>query len=100
MADLAKELADIERELLALTGNQPPNPSQMQIYTVTSSTVSNPQTIKIVFDDGIIRLTNAYAITPGGLLNISFNLGNLELYIGGTAPISFVVVSLGSFHLV
>jgi hypothetical protein len=100
MDSVEKQIADIERELLALTGNQPPNPAQLQLYTVTSFTITDPQQIRIVFDDGIIRVTNAYVTTVGGIIHMSYHLGYLELYVGGTPPIDFTVVSLGSFSLV
>jgi len=99
MADLAKELADIERELLALTGNQPPNPNQMPLYTVTGSTSTDPQVYTLVFTDGIIRLTKAFA-PPGAYALMSYYLGNLQVYVAGTAPVNFTVVSLGEFSLV
>jgi hypothetical protein len=99
MADLAFEIADIEKELLALTGNQPPNPNKMPIYTVSGVSASDPQVRTIVFDDGIIRLTKAFA-EPGGYAFISYVSGNLELYVAGVVPVDFTVVSLGKFTIV
>lgn len=99
MSNVAKQIADIERELLALTGNQPPNPNQMPLYTVTASTSSDPQLFTIVFDDSIIRLTKAFA-EPGGQANIGFESGDLKVLVGGSVPTDFTVVSMGAFTLV
>lgn len=99
MTDLAKQVADIERELLALTGNQPPNPNQMPIYTQVGITSIDPQVFNIVFDDGIIRLTKSFT-SPGNYAMISYYLGNLQVYVQGTPPVTFTVVSLGKFSIV
>lgn len=101
MADLAKELADIERELLALTGNQPPNPAQLATKDVISVTATNPQVVKIVTPDGIPKFTRAHVISPSnGKLTMSYVAPNLEIYLYDAAPITFVVSSLGEFTLV
>ncbi len=99
MTDLIEEVADIERELLALTANQPPNPNQMPIYTQVGITSIDPQVFNIVFDDGIIRLTKSFT-SPGNYATISYYLGNLQVYVSGTAPVTFTVVSLGKFSIV
>ena len=98
MDSLDSQVADIERELLALTGNQPPNPNQMPLYTVTGTTTADPEIYIVVFEDGIIRVLNAY-VASGGVI-VSYYLGNLELYFSGATSIDFQAVSLGKFSLV
>ncbi len=98
MDSLDSQVADIERELLALTANQPPNPNQMPLYTVTGTTSADPEIYIVVFEDGIIRVLNAYVST--GSVIISYYLGNLEIYLYSASPIDFQAVSLGKFSLI
>ena len=99
MDSVDSQVADIERELLALTANQPPNPNQMPLYTQVGVTSSDPQVFDIVFDDGIIRLMKAFT-TPGNYATLSYYLGGMQIYVAGTPPVTFTVVSLGKFSIV
>lgn len=99
MSDVVEQISSLEHELLALTANQPPNPNQMPLYTVTGVTSTDPEVFTIVFEDDIIRLTKAFT-DPGDYAIISYFAGNLEVYVAGTAPANFTVVSMGAFHLV
>ncbi len=98
MSNVVEQIAEMEKELLALTGNQPPNPNQMPLYTVTGTTTADPEIYIVVFEDGIIRVLNAYVST--GSVIISYYLGNLELYFYTASPIDFQAVSLGKFSLI
>lgn len=99
MSNVVEQIAEMQKELLALTANQPPNPNQMPIYTVSGSSTTDPQVKTIIFDDGVIRLTKAFA-EPGGYAYISYFGGNLELYVAGSVPVDYTVVSLGKFSIV
>ena len=98
MSNVVEQIAEMEKELLALTGNQPPNPNQMPLYTVTGTTTADPEIYIVVFEDGIIRVLNAYVST--GSVIISYYLGNLEIYLYSASPIDFQAVSLGKFSLI
>lgn len=101
MSSLEVEIADIERELLALSGNQPPNPAQIKTYAVTrTSTVSN-EVKTISFVDGSPRFTQVFASTLStSLVNIYLQSGQLKVIAYGSAGKQYTVTSLGEFSLV
>lgn len=99
MIDVSEQIAEIEKELLALTANQPPNANQMPLYTVTAVATVTPQIFTVVFDDGIIRLTKAFT-SPGNYAYVTYIGGALKISTSGTPPFNITVVSMGAFHLV
>lgn len=93
MNDIAKELADIEIELLKLTGNQPPNPAQITTYVVAHTPGSNQEEKTIVFESGVKQYVEVY-----GSAVIFLDSGTLKV-IGFTSGSTYRVISLGAFHL-
>ena len=75
-----------------------PGSSILFIPTSITTTTADPEIYIVVFDDGIIRVLNAYVST--GSVIISYYLGNLEIYLYSASPIDFQAVSLGKFSLV
>ena len=95
MSNIETELADIERELLALTGNQPPNPAQITTFAVSGISAAPFEEKTIVFEGGDTRWIQIYSdnaiIYPNG--------SDLKVIII-TNGIPYTVISLGEFTLV
>lgn len=100
MSDLATEIADIERELLALTADQPPNPSQIVTYKVSRTTTVTDEVKTIVWDDGIPRFIQLFGIADSGVAYIYYDSGSLKVKAYGASPRTYTLVSIGAFSLV
>lgn len=100
MSSVEVQIADIERELLALTGNQPPNPRQIGTFRVDRTTTVNNEEKTIVFDDGVPKFVRAYLISGFAFVSILTDSGDLKVVVGGDAPVDYAVVSVGAFSLV
>lgn len=96
MSDLASQIADIERELLALTANQPPNPAQITIFKKTYTSNVNFETKTIYFTDGNPRWINVYTSVWGVYLLYEVDQLKIRVVDAGTV---FTIVSLGDFTI-
>lgn len=100
MSNVAEQVAQIERELLALTSNQPPNPAQITTFKVTHTTAVNAEVKTIVFDDGVPRFIQLFAIAANSVSYIFEDAGQLKVKEYGMAGSTYTLVSLGAFSLV
>lgn len=96
MSNVETQIADIERELLALTGDQPPNPAQITTYRVSRTTAINFEEKSIIFEDGLMRYVQVY--TPADMVYLKYEPPYLKVQ-AVTAGTTYTVVSLGAFHL-
>ncbi len=99
MDSLDSQVADIERELLALTANQPPNIRQLSIFKVVRVALVDNEIKTIAFNDGLPRFTQAYSLSDT-YAQILFESGVLKVRLNGYAGDTYAVVSLGAFDLV
>lgn len=100
MSNVAKEIAEIEKELLALTGDQPPNPADIVTCKVTRVTTVNDEIKTIVWADGVPKFVNIYVTAGSGNASILVSGADLKVYVSGNAPVTYVGVSLGEFSFV
>ena len=100
MSDVVKQVADIERELLALTANQPPNPADIVTYRVNRTTTVNDEIKTIVWTDGVPKYIQIYVTAGTGNAPILVSGADLKVFVSGNAPITYAAISLGEFSLV
>lgn len=100
MSNIVNEIAAIEKELLALTGNQPPNPASIVTYKVTRTTTVDDEVKTIVWDDGVPRFVKVYVTDGTANAPIVVDGGDLKIFVAGAKPITYVAISLGEFSLV
>lgn len=100
MSSLEVEIADIERELLALSGNQTPNPAQIATFKVTRTTVATDEVKTIAFGDGVARFVQVYGISGAAEPYVYYVGGDLKVMAEGAPGVVYSVVSLGAFSLV
>lgn len=94
MSSVEVQIADIERELLALTGNQPVNPGQIVTYRQDGVSTLDAEEKTVVFDDGIPRFLQLY-----GDAILVFVSGDIRVSIAN-AGTPYTLISLGAFNLV
>ena len=100
MSSVEQELADIERELMALTGNQPPNPAQVITFRQTRTPTVNDEIKTIVFEGGITRFAQVfYEDTSTNYVYLYYEGGNLKV-LASQAGSPYTIVSLGAFNIV
>lgn len=97
MSSVEVEIADIERELLALTADQPPNPAQITTFSVTRTSVGANEVKTIVFDASAPRWIDVY--TTADLVYLYADSGQLKVE-AVNAGTTYTLVSLGSFSVV
>lgn len=100
MDSLEELIADIERELLALTGNQPPNPANIVTYKVTRTTTAVDEIKTIVWDDGIAGYIEIYVTSGSANAPILVNSGLLKVFVSGASGITYTGISLRGFSFV
>lgn len=100
MSSLEVEIANIQKELLALTGDQPPNPAQIVTFKVDRTTTVNSEVKTIVFDDGVPRFIQLFYLSDTSVSYIYQDAGQLKVKCYGLAGSQYSLVSLGSFSLV
>lgn len=99
MDNLIDELSHIEKELVALSGNQPPNPSQIGTYRIDRTTTVLNETKTVVFS-GLPQYIQVFNTTPGSYVGIEYVGGNITINVAGSSGTTYSVVSLGDFSLV
>jgi hypothetical protein len=99
MDNLIDELSRIEKELVALSGNQPPNPSQIGTYRIDRTTTVLNETKTVVFS-GLPQYIQVFNTTPGSYVGIEYVGGNITINVAGSSGTTYSVVSLGDFSLV
>jgi len=99
MDNLIDELSRIEKELVALSGNQPPNPSQIGTYRIDRTTTVLNETKTVVFS-GLPQFVQVYNRDPSSAISTEYVGGDLEINVYGAIGSSYSVVSLGEFSLV
>lgn len=101
MPSVARQIADIERELLALTSDQPLNPSQITTFKVTRTSAVSNEVKTLVFDDGIARFTKLFNIgSAANAAYLYYDAGSLKVLAAGSPGAVYTLVSLGAFTLV
>jgi methionine synthase I (cobalamin-dependent) len=95
MSSVIDQIADIERELLALTANQPPNPAQIATFRVDYTSVGADEIKTIVFDD-VPRFIQIYGLSNQAAY-IYYSGGQLKAKI--IIPSTNTLISLGAFSL-
>lgn len=100
MSNLVAEIAYIEKELLKLTGNQPPNPRQIKTFIQDHSPATDLEEKAIVFEDGLAKFVQVYLVSGNASLSIVADGPNLRIVTVGTVPYTYRTVSIGAFHLV
>ncbi len=99
MDNLIDELSRIEKELVALSGNQPPNPSKIGTYRIDRTTTVLNETKTVVFS-GLPQYIQVFNTTPGSYVGIEYVGGNITINVAGSSGTTYSVVSLGDFSLV
>jgi hypothetical protein len=100
MIDVVERLAVIERELVALTGNQPPNPSQIGTFEYLITMVDTNQRYTIIFD-GTPKFFQLYSVTSNVRPSeIVFVDPHFEIELFGDVGEQVKIVSLGAFNVV
>lgn len=100
MSSVEKQIAQIQKELMALTGNQPPNPSQIATFRVDRTTTVNEEIKTIVWDDGAPRFIQLFYLSDTSVSYIYKDGSDLKVKCFGNAGSQYVLVSLGAFSLV
>lgn len=100
MSNVVDQIAAIERELLALTANQPPNPYSIVTYKVTRTTTVDDEVKTIQWVDGIKRFISVYVTSGTANAPILVDGSNLKIYVAGSSGITYEAISLGEFNLV
>ena len=100
MRSVIDQISDIEKELLALTADQPPNPAQIGTFKVSRTTTVDDEIKTIVFNDGVSQFVQTYVVSGSANAPIVVDGGALKVFVSGLAGITYVVVSLGEFSLV
>lgn len=93
MSDVVQEIARLEKELLALTGNQPPNPANLTTYRVDRTSTMDFEYRTVQFVSG----TPSYLQLYGDAL-LLFISG--DIVVRADNGVSYTVISLGDFNLV
>lgn len=100
MSNVVDQIASMKNELLALTGNQPPNPADIVTFKVTRTTTVNDEIKTIVWADGVKKYIEIYLISGTASLPILVSGADLKVYVSGNSPVTYTCISLGAFSLV
>lgn len=95
--DVPTEIANIERELLALAANQAPAPRQISTFVRTVNITGPNDTITVTFPQGV-KLFQAYSGNGQSEWTVSIS-GNVVTFNIYTTDTTFTVVSLSEFSI-
>lgn len=98
--NIALQVANMERELLALSADQPPNPNQITTFKVIRTTTSDDEIRTIAFEAGAPRFIQLFQEFGNASAYIYLDGIQLKVRAQGLAGITYTLVSLGAFTLV